>query len=482
MTKLYHLVCLFSLLAASGCSTLRTSVLFGERASYKDIQELPSGLAAPYKANVSDLYGIDTSYHLLRIFVDREGVIYPPNLRILDSLLIGNNYTLLPSNELERHRSQEKIIKFLETQLNPANDPGYFKILNEYYSRTDHTIFTQKEFREKFNQISADLLVKSIQNLRIKHRYNDITFLFVGINNTFINGQTSNNSSEAKLGFQRQRIQDILDERNYRNLLDVSDKSDLKKTLFVEVHWDGRFTSQKGVKTARNYTAGLISSYKAGLALRPILSGLDDSALTINMMSHSSGANVICESLFNQETKIRAYSKKTATLWQFLDLCYKDPKAYYHVPEKSKVNAFLLEASLPGVETFQDYYLRNHLRARPKIDNYKITVGYNVNDPDLGKRFGRKWVGKLVTAVNYNNRLINGLGDPFGSTSLGALGTEIIKTKELFRKYYDVNKFAVVNFSYSDANGHQSPNTFHDMAFYLNLPLYKKTIQELYGF
>lgn len=465
------------LLGIQSCG-LKTSVLYGERNTGKDLASNRNGLAVHYPGKVA---ARDTLYHVVRVFIDREGIIYPPDQRILNTFLKRNDYSLLPHSNDAADSAKNGIISCLNPRFYKNLSPAYLPLLKTYYHKPDLGTDDLQAFRKAFNCISTDSIVVRLKRLIHDFGYQNVTFLMVGFNNTFVNIQTSHNSSEAKLSSQTAKIQEILDEHNYRRII-RNEGSEIMKTLFVEVHWDGRFVSEKGIKTGLNYQPALISSYKAGLALRGILGGIDTTNLEINMISHSSGANVICESLFNQRSKIRAYAKNKSALWNLLATCYQDTSRSYRTPSLSKVNAFLMEASLPGIETFMDYYERNRKNKKPlEIDNYRIILGYNVNDPDLGKRFGKKWIGKLLENANYNGRLINGISDSFGSTALGALESEVIRTREYFRRYHNVQNFQAVNFSYSKANGYVAPNTFHDVGLYLNLPQYRSAIQNIYG-
>lgn len=465
------------LLIAQSCG-LKTSVLYGERNTGVDVVANRNGLAPLFPGKID---AKDTSYHVVRIFIDREGIIYPPDQRILNTYLRGNNYSLLPYPSDYADSAKNGIISCLNPQFYKGLSAAYKPLLETYYRKRDLSSNDLYNFRKAFNSVSTDSIVSRLQNLIHDFRYSNVTFLMVGFNNTFVNDHTSHNSSEAKLASQVTKIQEILDAYNLRRLI-LKGGSEVVKTLFIEVHWDGRFVNEKGIKTGLNYQPALISSYKAGLALRGIVSRIDSVNLEINMMSHSSGANVICESLFNQRSKVKAYAARKSELWRLLDQCYQDQSNSYLTPSQSKVNAFLMEASLPGIETFMDYYKRSRENNRPlESDNYRIILGYNVNDPDLGKRFGKKWIGKLLESANYNGRLINGISDSFGSTALGALESEVIRTREYFRRYHNVQNFQSVNFSYAQANGHKAPNTFHDIGLYLNLPEYRTAIQNIYG-
>nr|WP_295922863.1 hypothetical protein [uncultured Dyadobacter sp.] len=465
------------LLAVQSCG-LKTSVLYGERNTHGDVAVKPNGLAALTLGTVEPR---DTLYHVVRIFIDREGIIYPPDQRILRAFLIGNNYSFLPYQSQYADSAKNGIISCLNPRFYPLISAAYKPLLETYYRKHELTTDDLHNFRRDFNRISRDTITARLTRLIHDFGYQNVTFLMVGFNNTFVNDHTSHNSSEAKLDSQICKIQEILDASNYRRII-LKDGSEIVKTLFIEVHWDGRFVNEKGIKTGLNYQPALISSYKAGLALRGIMSGIDAPNLEINMMSHSSGANVICESLFNQRSKVRAYAASKSELFKLLEHCYRDTSGSYLTPSQSKVNAFLMEASLPGIETFMDYYKRNRKDGKPlESDNYRIILGYNVNDPDLGKRFGKKWIGKLLESANYNGRLINGISDSFGSTALGALESEVIRTREYFRRYHNVQNFQPVNFSYNQANGHKAPNTFHDVGLYLNLPEYRNAIHSLYG-
>ncbi len=435
-----------------GCTPTR--VLFGDKTEKADFFKMPNG---------------KDSLAVIRVFIDKEGLIYPQG-KTIERYLIENENTFL----VNKYGNFKNLKSFNENN-------SIKELYGKYEGSQDLTYNGIMDFTQKFNTETSKPIVEKINALVQKENYKNVTFIMTGFNNTYTNKENSINSSEAKIKFQRDRIAELL------HLHNLSNTSNLKKTIFVEVHWDGTYTSRKGLKTAISYNNGLISSYKAGLALRRILNQIDNKDLEITMISHSSGANVICESLFNQSRKIRAYKKNTAGLFEYLNDCYERKDPYYNTPSNSKINLFLMEASLPGIETFADYYKRqptklfNYKAELLSIDNYYLNLGYNINDPDLRKKFGKGLVGKMLNKVNYNDRLIKAMGNSFGATQFGCNEDEILRVERLFKQNYDINQFKKYNFSFSEINGYKSPNYFHDVTFYLNLELYTKAISEIFG-
>lgn len=175
------------------------------------------------------------------------------------------------------------------------------------------------------------------------------------------------------------------------------------KALFVEIYWDGTHISPIKAYKYRGFKLmernALPQAKNAGYALRQLISDLNLD--TLNIVSHSLGAVVANELLFN--------SRANQPL---------------PTPGQSVVNSIYIAPAI-GFEAFLPFYQRNSARNYTEKDNYHLSVVYNPNDFVLLKSFHFKFINLDVEPTKY------------GNTSLGCnYNNDILKFKDLFKYKY----------------------------------------------
>lgn len=141
-------------------------------------------------------------------------------------------------------------------------------------------------------------------------------------------------------------------------------------TLFVEVYWDAMYdccysTNRKKNKALYNLLQEAEkNALPVGLGLRKVFYDLKFD--TINIITHSLGAQVALHSLFNSKESISP------------------------TPANNRINICLIAPALSD-DSFNDYYKRKTDIDFKSKDNYRLMIGYNENDFVLRKKVG--WFG-----------------------------------------------------------------------------------------
>ncbi len=197
------------------------------------------------------------------------------------------------------------------------------------------------------NQIIASVVSK-INNEVEKKGIDNVTFIMCGYNNSYA-------EAKEKLQLLKNRI------------LNESGKS----TYIIELYWDGTFTT-KELQKSINYGKGVRNSYFVGMGLRRFINQLN--VKKVRLLSHSQGANIITQALFNQEKKL---TKKLLS----------DFSIKYSLPEYATINqsvrAAIVAPAIDGYETFIDY----NKTSDNKMREFQFIVGFNKFDSALQKNF-----------------------------------------------------------------------------------------------
>ena len=209
-----------------------------------------------------------------------------------------------------------------------------------------------------FNQCSASsikILGDSIAaaNSRainsLKSKFSAVTFLIHGFRKPFV---TANGDYTSVRDF-------AIMEKNISDL-------DKGNNLYVEVYWDAQYGCCFTANLKRNeelfelFDQAQVTATLVGNNFRTILSNINFD--TLNLYSHSLGARVVAQSLFN------TVACATPT------------------PSNKRVNICMVAPAIAGIETFKDYYRRNSNFDFQVHDNYRLVVIYNDNDFVLLKR------------------------------------------------------------------------------------------------
>ncbi|MCW3082933.1 MAG: hypothetical protein JWP12_299 [Bacteroidetes bacterium] len=308
--------------AQSDCSGNSHSSFFGERAK----------MLLPPAANV------------VRVFMDKSGFYYP-DMYIADE-------------ELERYCSSLK-------EWYAAN-PEKLKILCDQY-RVDHSLSADEKI-SRLNDSVAKSYVRVI-NQKTKE-YPTVDVLIHGFRKKAY-GNVGGTSSYS-----------INDYERFENVLSGAGT----KNLYVEIYWDGKFITPaqsykyRGFKLFEN--SAIPNAGNAGVELRRVVSFID--CENLNVITHSLGARVGCELLFNASKAGLPDEKILQT------------------PAQKNVHLCMIEPAI-GADLFDDYYSRNTTLDYKNKDNYKLGMVYNENDFVLLKNYQWKFIKIVSSPLEYGN-------------------------------------------------------------------------------
>lgn len=280
---------------------------------------------------------------------------------------------------------------------------------------------------------SCDDLAKSINKKVLDGKFQSITFILVGYNNKY-------EDSESKLMELKDKITAYLITVN-------------KKTFFVPIFWDGKINFFSHLDALSIFNNANANSYCAGLQLRLLVNKLQSN--NIKLISHSLGANVLTELLFNQISKVVDDSKKGEnSIYKRLNDAYQNPE---YITTRKQVTVGLVAPAISGRTTFMDYTKRGYVFNRTD-DNYKIYIGFNKNDPVLKKVFPF-------------------LSIRLSSTSLGCnYKNEIEGVFALYYKNQNNSFIDTLDFSKKDGKKHRK----HNITSYMKMTEYSKLIELIY--
>ncbi|MFT5338257.1 MAG: hypothetical protein ACJAY8_000421 [Sphingobacteriales bacterium] len=321
-------------------------------------------LASGQKWNeFSVIYGQHTSElpqpeaHVFRIFMDKNGFFYP-SVQLPDALLKSKGSSI--SNLLS------------------SNDSLREQVAIQY--KLDPKTATVPNIKESIiASISKELEQKTKE-------YESSFFMIHGFRKKAYGEKENSLSSTDYLTLERE-IQSTQKE----------------KALFIEIYWDGTHISPIKAYKYRGFKLmernALPQAKNAGYALRQLISNLNID--TLNIVSHSLGAVVANELLFN--------TREQQT---------------FPTPSQSVVNNIYIAPAI-GFEAFLDFHDRNTEINFTEHDNYNLSVVYNPTDFVLLKSFHFKFINLDVEPTKY------------GNTSLGCdYNNDILKFNDLFKYKY----------------------------------------------
>lgn len=279
-----------------------------------------------YSQSTNVLYGErDFKIEQPAVYIDKEGSVYP-DFFISNSSLENNNASLI----------------------------------NWYAKNQEEFLAISKQYNcsfEKYSIENCNILNDSIISL-IKQSFfskkgtnTSVSFLIHGYRKPFVktNGDRTSRRDYA-----------IMKETFQPNL----------KTLFVEVYWDAMYDCCYSTNRKKNKALYKLleeaekNALPVGLGLRKVLYDLKFD--TINIITHSLGAQVALHSLFNSKESVSP------------------------TPANNRINICLIAPALSD-DSFNDYYKRKTDIDFKTKDNYRLMIGYNENDFVLRKKVG--WFG-----------------------------------------------------------------------------------------
>jgi hypothetical protein len=196
------------------------------------------------------------------------------------------------------------------------------------------------------NSIAASLR-KKINDLNSE--YQSVTFLIHGFRKPF---KEENGDTDSPYDFSLMR--------------NAIDKYYGEKTLYVEIYWDAYYDCCFSARASNNerlfelFGHAQSNAEFVGKSLNAVITGLNYSK--INIVTHSLGAKVALNALFDTETT----GVKT--------------------PSNQKVNICLIAPAISPESIYTNYYKRNSDIDFKNKDNYNLVVVYNEKDFVLRKK------------------------------------------------------------------------------------------------
>ncbi|MCE3226928.1 MAG: alpha/beta hydrolase [Bacteroidetes bacterium] len=239
----------------------------------------------------------------------------------------------------------------------------------------------------------------------------------------------------------------------------ISNLNTNKKHIFVKILWDGTYVSDNDRKDhlPGNFRYATGTSYEVGDKLRQLIKRVD--LRDIYFVSHSLGANIVCESMFNQISKVPDRLKKNAELF------YKANDSelqQFSIPVMKNFHAALIAPAMPGENTFRDLF-DERINKLASSNNYSFVIGFNNADLTLKRELNPYFKGKKHTR-------------DFSSTTLGYSEEENKNTQKMFlEKQKGNNSFDFYNFSEGN-----SETSGHDLLLYIRNPQYEVILKKLY--
>ncbi|MCW3072041.1 MAG: hypothetical protein JWO44_1931 [Bacteroidetes bacterium] len=172
---------------------------------------------------------------------------------------------------------------------------------------------------------------------------------------------------------------------DYKSFEKVLSK-DTASVLFVEVYWDSKFITPLSSYKYKGFElfeqAGIPNAEHVGLQLRKVISFIQ--CEHINIITHSLGAKVGCELLFN--------ASKGALAEESGLIC----------PSQKDVRLCLIEPAI-SPDVFGEYYSRTGMYDYTAKDHYRLGIVYNENDFVLLKSYTFGAVHIISSPLEYGN-------------------------------------------------------------------------------
>jgi len=309
--------------------------------------------------------------NVIRIYIDREGAIYP----LKDNIIKKEGFT---------------IGKFRDGYggIDVANLEAYYK----YYQQTDFTKvcvdYGVNDFVGLQRVLLKDYQEKIIETIQRLHAKN-LILLIHGFN-------------------------DATPDTNYETFEDKADALIGISNVYLEVHWDGLINqTHNPIKFLDIWKRAQRNSANTAITLRNVISHIQIDNMYI--VTHSLGASVGTRLLFNvYNWEIKKNNPNSIDAQEIYTRAETTP-----TPTQPNVILAMIAPAIPGQSTFEG--LRNTVPIH-KSDNYKkIVIGFNKHDYALNK-------GNIRGV-----RLI--LRERFGSSSLGASKRDLRVTKKIIAKH-----------------------------------------------
>lgn len=166
--------------------------------------------------------------------------------------------------------------------------------------------------------------------------------------------------------------------------------------VYVEIYWDGLQNLEiKSGSAIPIWAHAQNNSIYVGLSLRNFLRSIPDSVPLV-IISHSLGASVATEALFNTTRKWSG-APDIDDAAELKRLIKTTPTPDYH-----RIRLGMLAPAIPGETTFIDFEERTPANIAARQNNiYPIVLGYNPKDYALSKWFLAAKVGTTTLGSNF---------------------------------------------------------------------------------
>lgn len=341
--------------------------------------------------------------HIVRLYFDSGGDLYP-DLAIDSSTFIKNDALL--EQAFINANLLDKLYKSYNLPYEGTDDVTKKRLL---YNKAQKHI--QKEFADSISKLSVS---------------KSLVFLIHGYNNT---------ATEAEAPFVEAQRR-------------IKAKYPKTEFQFVEVYWDGLHHDNMALNSLKIWDNAQVSSSWVGLGLRGVINKINHD--NIHVLTHSHGAAVITEALFNVRRFKETYYDNDKFGKEFKVL-----QSEIRTPNNNFVVGMLAPA-IPGMNVFYRYSFRTGAGGEFKSDkyNYEFINGYNRYDQVTSK------------PIIQSSR--------FGSTTLACEEDENNKVINFFKSNPDV--FSVIDFS-DGLTMHQTSHKFLD---YISNPNFDRFLEKVF--
>ncbi|MDB5091486.1 MAG: hypothetical protein JWR09_5480 [Mucilaginibacter sp.] len=327
--------------------------------------------------------------YVVRIYMDKFGYYYPSTAINIDT---GDFFFQHDKKTFDTDTSGGNLFAYFTKHREKINELGsYYHVPEDKDSCKVYNLVEKAIIKAYADSIDA--------RIRALHA-DQLVFLIHGFN-----------CSDATESFKE--IRDTISSYGY-------DKN--SHNVYVELYWEGLQNLEVRAGSAIPIWAhAQNNSIYVGLSLRNFLRSIPDS-IPLVFLSHSLGASVATEALFNTTRKWSG-APDVNDAEELKRLIKTTPTPGHH-----RIRLVMLAPAIPGEMTFLDFEARTPTHITAVQNNiYPIVLGYNPKDYAVSKRFLAAKVGTTTLGSNYKwhgqyeiDRVKALLVDSLGYTSTGA--------------------------------------------------------------
>ena len=351
-----------------------------------------------------NLFHPKPSKKVVRLYLDRYGQIYPSNGFKADPNIFYMRGDFCHS---EYGRCRHGDAANLMTYFNYHDEDGFDEVAKAYKVSSFEGL--QKKLLKEY--------AKTINSKLRESKSKKLVFLIHGFDNSFTYWEYIR---------MREKINEYTGEDDI---------------VYVELYWD----ALRDQNAAYTYSRAEINSLFVGYTLRKLLANIDEN-INLTLLTHSIGASVATQALFNVDKWRDRYFQ-----YYLDDIGFGLP-----TPKQQNITLAMLAPAIPGVQTFND--INNTSLDENDNENYKrIVVGYSEHDHVNGKGMYSIFASR------------------YGQHALAVSRSEVHRTHKTLQKEHNDVKFLSANFT-----GDTKKNT-HTMSQYMDLGHFSDFIDDTFG-